>query len=143
MTPGDLGFDFQVISPTRVVLKERVNSLIIPGARGAIGFWPGHAPMLVTLSPGVVKYRPVGEVETKGFRLLAVGGGFFEVSPDGRGTLLADSAELPDEIDVARARASYERAKRRLARPSRDLDMLRAEISLQRAMARLRVAGQA
>lgn len=141
MTDETQGFDFQVISPARVVLKERVTSLVVPGARGAVGFWAGHAPMLVALSPGVVKYRS-REGTGKGFRLLAVGGGFFEIGPDGNATLLADTAELPEEIDVSRARAALERARKRLSRPGSDVDVVRAEASLHRALARLKVAHQ-
>ncbi len=137
-----LGFEFQVVSPARVVVRERVTSLIVPGARGAVGFWARHAPMLVALAPGLVRYRPVGD-KTRGFKLLAVGGGFFEMSPEGRATLLADTAELPEEIDVARAQAAYERARRRLARPTPAVDIARAEAALQRALARLRAAGKA
>ncbi len=149
-----LGFDFQVVSPNRVVLRERVTSLVVPGARGAVGFWAGHAPMLVSLSPGVVRFRSAEDgvagarapdVRTgpagAGFRTLAVGGGFFEMSPDGGATLLADTAELPEEIDVARARAAYERARKRLTRPTPSLDLTRAEIALQRALARLKAVG--
>ncbi len=148
MTDQGVGFDFQVVSPARVVLSERVTSIMVPGARGSLGFWAGHAPMLVNLSPGVVKYRPAGAAETagphvdRGFRLLAVGGGFFEVSPDGKATLLADTAELPEEIDVARAEAAYERARKRLSRPDRETDLTRAELALGRAMARLHATGK-
>ncbi len=147
MTEQPVGFPFQVVSPNRVVLRERVTSVIVPGLGGAVGFWAGHAPMLVALGPGVVKYRPApsgdppsGEPRS-GFRVLAVGGGFFEMSAAGEATLLADSAELPEEIDVERARAALERARRRLARPSPELDRTRAETALQRALARLMVAG--
>ncbi len=143
------GFEFSVISPARVVLRDRVTSLIVPGARGALGFWAGHAPMLVALSPGVVKYRSVEGTGSPGqaghgagFRVLAVGGGFFELSPDGRATLLADTAELPEEIDVARAQAACERARRRLKRPAPQIDLGRAELALERALARLRAAGK-
>lgn len=141
MTDTDAGFDFQVVTPNRVVLKERVTSLMVPGARGSVGFWAEHAPMLVALAPGVVKFRPAGGPGAA-FRLLATGGGFFEFSPDGRATLLADTAELPDEIDVERARAAYQRARRRLARPSPKVDISRAELALERALARLRTAGK-
>jgi len=132
------GFEFQVISPDRVVLSLRVTSLIVPGIGGAVGFWPGHAQMLVALAPGVVKYRRAGGVGD--FELLAVGGGFFEMSAEGRGSLLADTAELPEEIDVERARAALERARRRLEHPRPDIDLIRAEAALQRAAARLKVA---
>lgn len=135
------GFDFQVISPAHVVLRERVTSLIVPGARGAVGFWAEHAPMLVALAPGVVKYRGAGP-GASGFKQLAVGGGFFEMSPDGQATLLADTAELPGEIDVARAEAALQRARKRLARPTEETDVSRAEVALQRAQARLRAAGK-
>lgn len=149
MTDMPGGFDFQVVSPNRVVLKERVSSLIVPGIGGAVGFWPGHAQMLVALQPGLVKYRPVqadaaaaagARGADHGFRLLAVGGGFFEMGPDGGATLLADTAELPEEIDVERARAALERARSRLSRPGRDVDTTRAEAALHRALARLQAA---
>lgn len=145
MTDGRADFQFQVVSPTRVVLTERVDSVIVPGIGGAVGFWPRHAQMLVALEPGVVKYRPVADGPSpapgRGFRLLAVGGGFFEMSADGRGTLLAETAELPEEIDVERARAALERARRRLLHPGPGVDVARAEAALQRALARLEAAG--
>jgi len=136
---GEAGFEFQVVSPNRVVLTRRVSSLIVPGIGGSVGFWPGHAQMLVALAPGVVKYRPLAGQGH--FELLAVGGGFFEMRADGRATLLADTAELPEEIDVERARAALERARRRLEHPRPDVDLIRAEVALQRALARLKVAG--
>ena len=139
--PG--GFEFQVVSPHRVVLRERVTSLIVPGIGGAVGFWVDHAPMLVALAPGVVKYRPLTATDQRvEFRSLAVGGGLFEVSAEGETTLLADTAELPEEIDVERAKAALKRAKRRLLGPTPDLDMIRAEAALKRALARLRVVTQ-
>jgi len=151
----EVGFDFQVICPNRVVLRERVTSLVVPGARGAVGFWAGHAPMLVSLSPGVVRFRPAeggvsgaraADTRTGAagadFRTLAVGGGFFEMSPDGGASLLADTAELPEEIDVGRAQAAYERARKRLTRPTPSLDLTRADIALQRALARLKAVGR-
>jgi len=135
---GELGFEFQVVTPTRVVIRERVTSVVVPGARGAMGFWARHAPTLVALGPGVVKYRTVDRPDR--LHLLAVGGGFFEMSPSGRATLLADTAELPDEIDVPRAEAALKRARRRLFQPTLDTDTARAEAALKRALARLEVA---
>jgi len=141
VTDTEAGFDFQVVTPNRIVLKERVTSLMVPGARGSLGFWARHAPMLVALAPGVVRFRPAGTPGVP-FQLLAVGGGFYEFSPDGRATLLADTAELPAEIDVDRAMAAYQRARRRLSRPTPKVDISRAELALERALARLRAAGK-
>jgi F-type H+-transporting ATPase subunit epsilon len=137
----EIGFEFQVISPTRVVLRERVASVTVPGARGAVGFWVGHAPMLVALSPGVVRYRAAGTALRS--VALAVSGGFFEISPDGAATLLAEAAELPEEVDVARAEAALQRARERLRRPTPGIDVARAEVAMQRAIARLRIAAKA
>ena len=73
-------------------------------------------------------------------RVLAVGGGFLEVAND-RVTVLADTAELPEEIDVSRARAAAGRAQARLRSRDGNIDHARAQVALQKALNRLRAAG--
>jgi F-type H+-transporting ATPase subunit epsilon len=101
----------------------------------AFGVLPGHAPFLTTLGIGVVTYR-VGREE----RQLAVSGGFAEVRND-KVIILADSAERPEEIDRARAERARERAERRLSgRSQEEVDFMRCQAALARALTRLQVA---
>jgi F-type H+-transporting ATPase subunit epsilon len=128
----------EVITPERVILGEDTESLIVPGARGYIGVLPGHAPMVVGLRIGLVKYKQAGT-----YKRLAVAGGFFEVVHE-KAVILAETAERAEEIDVERAKASLERARKRLvARRQSDIDVARAELALKRAVTRLRAAGVA
>ncbi|KKM10784.1 ATP synthase F0F1 subunit epsilon [Clostridiales bacterium PH28_bin88] len=126
----------EVVSPERLVLREEVDSLVVPAAQGYLGVLPDHAPLVTGLKPGVVKYRVNGEVKR-----MAVSGGFMEVK-DNKAVLLADTAERAEEIDVARAIRAKERAERRLQERTADLDVARAETALQRSLARIRAAGK-
>lgn len=126
----------EVVTPERIVFQDTIDALVLPGSQGYLGVLPNHAPMVAALKPGVLKYKAAG-----GYRRIAVSGGFAEVS-DNRITVLADTAERAEEIDVARARAAAERARRRLAEKAAGFDAARAELSLQKAIARLRAAGQ-
>lgn len=132
------GVDVQieVVTPARTVLSERADSVIVPGIDGYLGIQANHAPLVAGLRAGVMFFGPVGT----GKRRLAVSGGFVEVA-DNRVTVLADTAELADEIDVARARAAQERAERRMRDYQENVDYARAERALQRALTRLRAAG--
>ncbi|MGB9887326.1 MAG: F0F1 ATP synthase subunit epsilon [Moorellales bacterium] len=125
---------FQVITPERVVLKEEVEALMVPGAEGYLGILPGHIPIVTGLVPGVVRYRQGGRTGR-----LAVSGGFMEVA-DNRALILADAAERAEEIDVARAQRAKERALKRLKERPPGLDVARAELALRRALARIKAA---
>ena len=106
MSDGKL--HLQVITPTRSVVDAEVDSVTVPGALGALGILPGHAPLLAALRIGELSYR-VGAREEH----LAVHKGFVEVAAD-QVTVLADIAELPGEIDVALARAEKAAAEEAL-----------------------------
>lgn len=126
----------EVVTPERVVIREQVDSLVVPAAEGYLGVLPGHAPIVAQLGIGVLSYKQEGKEAT-----AAVSGGFMEVAGD-KAVLLADTAELAGEIDVERAKRSKERAEERLAKRGADLDVARAEAALRRAMARLKAAGR-
>jgi F-type H+-transporting ATPase subunit epsilon len=87
----------ELATPTRMVVAEVVDEVVIPGSQGYFGVLPGHAPLLATLGIGELTYRN-GREE----RHVAVAGGFAEVRND-KVIVLADAAELPGEIDRARA----------------------------------------
>lgn len=127
----------EVVTPERVVLREQVDSFVVPAKEGYLGVLPGHAPLVAELNIGVLTYKGDGRENT-----AAISGGFMEVAND-KAVLLADTAELAEEIDVDRAFRAKERAEERLAKRDPGLDVVRAEAALRRAMARLKAAGRA
>lgn len=133
MPPDKL--QFEIVTPDRLVQKDEVDELQIPGKNGYLGILPGHAPLITELTVGELSYQ-----KDKVTRYLSVAGGYCEVLPN-RVTLLAETAEKPEEINVDRARASKERAEKRLAElQNPDIDFDRAMVSLQRALIRLQVS---
>ena len=127
----------EIATPTRLAVAETVDEVVLPGVMGYFGVLPGHAPFLSTLGVGELTYR-MGRDE----RHLAVAGGFAEVRND-KVIVLADVAELPEEIDRERAERARERAERRLAgRSQDDIDFARAAAALARALVRLQVASR-
>jgi len=125
----------EVITPERLLFKEQVEALVMPGTDGRLGVLPRHAPMVVLLKPGVLTYRQQGNVER-----IAVSDGFCEVDED-RIVVLVDTAERAEDIDVMRARQAKERALRRLRSREEAVDYARARAALERALARLKAAG--
>ncbi len=117
------------------VYKNDINMLIVRSICGELGILPKHARLLTELNPHAMRIK-VGGGETQ----LFVSGGFMEVTPD-KITILADAAENPDDIDVDRAKAAYERASERLNKKDSEVDINRAEAALARAKARLLVKG--
>jgi F-type H+-transporting ATPase subunit epsilon len=126
----------EIATPMRLVVSEQVDEIVAPGTEGYFGVLPGHAPFLTTLGIGVVTYR-IGREEHQ----LALAGGFAEVRND-KVIILADSAERPEEIDRGRAERARERAERRLGGRAEETDVnyVRAQAALARALARLSVA---
>jgi F-type H+-transporting ATPase subunit epsilon len=122
----------RIVTPSRLVLEEDVDEVVLPGHLGAIGVLPQHTPLLARLGTGECEYSVGGEE-----RFLAMSGGFVEVGPD-RVTILADSAELPEEIDPERAQSQIDRAQKALKRAAlRDVDV--AMVRMKRGLTRLRV----
>src|SRR5262245_60602530 len=91
--------DLHIVSAERSLVHEQVDEMVIPGANGYFGVLPGHAPMLALLGAGELWYRQGSEKH-----YFAIGFGFGEIQPD-RVTILAETAEHAEEIDVARAEA--------------------------------------
>jgi F-type H+-transporting ATPase subunit epsilon len=132
----DSTFRLRIVTPYREVVMEDVGEAQVPGKEGYLGILPGHAPLISELKVGELSYRRGREASH-----LAVSGGFVEVLPD-QVTILAETAERSDEIDVARAQAAKDRAEKRLRSPDPELDLNRASIALERALIRLQVAAK-
>ncbi len=127
----------QIVSAERSLVNERVDEVQIPGSEGYFGVLPGHTPLLALLGVGELWYR-----QGQDKHYLSIAFGFAEVLPD-RVTILAQLAEKPDEIDIARAEGARQRSQERLARPSVDIDFERARIALLKALIRLQVGSRA
>jgi F-type H+-transporting ATPase subunit epsilon len=128
--------DLQIVTPDRLVVREQVDEVQVPGSEGYFGVLPGHTPMLAALAVGEMWYRKGAE---KAY--VAIAFGFAEVLPDGV-TILAQLAERADEIDVERAQAAVTRAEARLAGPRSDIDYERARIALAKSLSRLQVSSR-
>ena len=131
-----MALTLEVATPTRLVVADTVDEVVVPGSQGYFGVLPGHAPLLATLGVGELMYRK-GTTQHH----LALTGGFAEVRND-KVIVLAENAERPDEIDRDRAQRARDRAERRLSgREGVDIDYARAQGALARALIRLQVAG--
>ena len=126
-----------VVTPERQILKETVSELTLPGADGYLGVLPGHAPLITELGIGELTYRS----KTGNSGLLAVIRGFAEVLPD-HVSVLAETAEFAEDIDLSRARQALQRAQERIARGGENLDWDRATMALQRALVRIQVVSK-
>jgi F-type H+-transporting ATPase subunit epsilon len=127
-------FQLEIVTPSRLLVKDAAEEAQIPGATGYLGILPGHAPLITELGVGEITYKASGQTHT-----LAVAWGFAEVLPD-KVTILAEAAERPQEIDVERAQKAKQRAEERLKSGATEVDYVRAEDALRRADTRLDVA---
>ncbi|MDP6350069.1 MAG: F0F1 ATP synthase subunit epsilon [Chloroflexota bacterium] len=123
-----------VIPERHVLAEEGVDVVVAPGIDGELAVLPSHAPLVTELSPGVVVLQRGGEED-----ILAVSGGFLEVLGD-TVTVLADTSERSDEIDLERAQAARDRALEAMSLTMTPSEVLEARIRLLRALARIRAA---
>ena len=128
--------ELQIVTPDKLLVKEQVDEVEIPGTEGYFGVLPGHTPMLASLAVGEMWYRK-GQEKT----YLSLAYGFCEVLPD-RVTILAQLAERAEDIDVARAEEAKKRAEQRLAQAKGDVDYERARTALIKSLARLQVSSR-
>jgi len=127
-------FQLEIVTPSKLLVKDAAEEAQIPGVTGYLGILPGHAPLITELGVGEITYKASGATHT-----LSVAWGFMEVLPD-KVTILAEAAERPHEIDVERAQKAKDRAEQRLNSNDVEVDYTRAEDALQRAETRLNVA---
>jgi F-type H+-transporting ATPase subunit epsilon len=126
-----------VVTSEKIAYSQDVNMVIARATDGDLGILPGHTPLIAGLA-----IWPLRILTDDGEKQISVCSGFIEVQP-GKVTVLAGCAELPGEIDVDRAAAAKARAEQRLAGREEGIDVSRAEVALQRAVVRLRVADHA
>ena len=120
-----------IVTPDGPVYDSEVDMVIAKSSAGEIGILPGHIPTVAPLEIGVVKLKKDGKNQ-----FVAVNGGFLEVRPE-KVTILAQSAEIAETIDLARAKEAMNRAEKRLQDKLDTSDHLRAELALRRALNRI------
>ncbi len=127
----------EIVTPTRMVVRDEVEEVVAPGSEGYFGVLGGHLPFMSTLKIGELAYRKNGR-----WRYLAVSWGYVEVRPD-TVIVLADVAERAEDIDVARAERARGRAVELLGRREDEtVDVARSEGALIKALTRIEVAGK-
>lgn len=143
---SDKRIQLRIVTPDRTVVDIPVEAVGAMGTEGAFTALPGHLPFLTDLRPGLLWYQAEGRI-----RDLAVSGGFIEIQP-GHASVLADSAEYLEEIDVERAERALKKAEERLSKAKNDArsttdggdlkDITEASASLNRAATRLKLAAR-
>ncbi len=124
----------RIVTPARQVVDAEVSEITAPGIVGEFGVLPSHVTFLGGIDVGVVSY-----VEDGTTKRLAVAGGYGEVQDDCV-TILADDAELPDEIDAGAARAEIAEVEAELAKQQEDpaaVDALLRRLKLAQTRATL------
>lgn len=128
-----------LVTPDKKILDgAQVEELFVPAFRGELNILPGHAPLVSTLTTGVLKYRLAGEQKVNP---VVVSWGYLEIA-DNQVTILAETAEDALEIDLTRAKQAKDRAEKELLRA--DLgqsDFRKQQAKLDRAIARMSIAG--
>lgn len=121
----------QIVTPNRILCDEDVEMVIFRASTGDMGILPNHQPVVATLSYGVLRFK-----QNQKERVATVMSGFVEVQPD-KVTILTDAAEWPEEIDLERAEQAKKRAMERLESHRSDVNIMRAEVALQKALLRI------
>lgn len=124
-------FDLEIITPDRIFWKGQASMLELNTTEGQVGIYKRHIPMTMLLAPGIMTIHLEGENKE-----AAVHAGFIEILPE-KITVMAETAEWPEEIDVNRAKEAEARAQRRLQAHDPSINMSRAEMALKRALVRL------
>jgi F-type H+-transporting ATPase subunit epsilon len=126
--------NLNVVSAEEELFSGRIESLQITGSEGELGIMPGHAPLLTTLLPGMVRLvKQFGEEE-----IIYINGGVLEIQP-GTVTVLADTAIRAEDLDEQAALDAKKRAEEHIANPSADFEYAEAAVELAEAIAQLRL----
>ena len=131
---ADDRFQLRIITPERVFYEGEATMIELTTTEGEIGIYKNHVPLTYIIAPGILRIMETGETKE-----AALHSGFIEILQE-KITILAEAIEWPDEIDVNRAQEAKIRAERRLNDQAGEINLLRAETALQRALARIQVA---
>ena len=130
-----MSIELEIVTPERLAYSDTVDSVQLPGVEGELGVLPGHAPLVSMLGVGELRIRKGGTEES-----FAIVGGFLQVRPD-KVVVMAETADMASEIDLATAQEARREAERALESGYREgADLAAARAQLQQALLRIRVA---
>ena len=124
-------FDLEIVTPDRLFFSEKVEMVIVRGLEGDLAVLKGRTPITTPLKIGQVRITQNGKE-----RIAAVVNGYISVLGD-KTTIVTEAAEWPEEIDVKRAEEAKRRAEELIQKANDDIDIMRAELALKRALNRL------
>lgn len=124
-------FKLQVITPERRFYEGEASMVELTTTEGNIGVYRNHIPLTAVIAPGILRIHEEG-----GVKEAALMSGFLEILPE-KLVIMAEVAEWPEEIDASRAEEARVRAERRLKDQNGEIDVMRAELALKRALVRL------
>ncbi|MBQ9898908.1 MAG: ATP synthase F1 subunit epsilon [Ruminococcus sp.] len=127
-------FHLDIISTDRIFYEGECEHLVITAIDGLLGILPGHEALVTALPPGELKYMVGGK-----WRYAAISEGFIQVMPE-FAVILADSCELPEEIDIKRAEEARQRAEEKLRQKQSIVEYYHTQAALNRAMNRLKIS---
>jgi F-type H+-transporting ATPase subunit epsilon len=122
-----------IVTPYGHVFTDEVDEIVASGSEGEFGVLPDHVPFLTTIKVGMLTYKKGSETGH-----FFINSGYAEVGPD-KVTILADSAEKSEDIDVERAQAAMKRAEERLKK-AEEIDEAQATAAIERSIMRVQVA---
>ena len=127
-------FHLEIIATDRIFFSGEVEHLVITAIDGLLGIMAGHEPLVTSLPTGELKYMVNGK-----WNYAAISEGFIQVMPDSS-IILADTCELPEEIDIKRAQQAKERAEELLRQKQSIKEYYETQAALNRAINRLKVS---
>ncbi|HVG02385.1 MAG TPA: F0F1 ATP synthase subunit epsilon [Nitrospira sp.] len=127
----------EVVTPEKMLLSQEVDMVIAPGSEGEFGVLPGHCHFLSTLRIGELRYQ-TGDI----WHYMSVLWGFAEVTPT-KVTVMAEVAEKAEDIDIGRAQQAVEMAEQRLQAGGLPSEVRDAQITLEKARLRKKIADRA
>ena len=130
-------FQLEVISPERIFYSGEVEMVELTTTEGDIGVYADHIPLTTIVAPGVMTITENGG-QTKEAAALD---GFMEITQE-KVTILAQSCEWPEEIDLNRANEARDRAERRIKSNDANINMSRAELALKKSLVRIGLANK-
>ena len=127
----------EVVNPYEVFYEGRIERIVIPTLDGQYGIMPGHAPLVIAVTPGIARFECDGESQT-----FAISEGFAEIGQHAV-IIVCNAAEWPSEIDTERAKSALERAQARYnSVTSPEERRLYARHAIKRAKTRLAVSAE-
>lgn len=130
-------FTLEIVTPDRKFFEDEVEMIVVRGREGDLGILANHTPLVTPLDVGRIRIKQNGK-----FKDAAIAGGYIEVG-ENKTTIISDSAEWPDEINVERAKEAKKRAEEKLNQNKKsEVDIVRAQVALKKALNRIDIANR-